>query len=158
MVKAVNENRYETFRLHDLIDKDAWEQAGEAWRGTGLAYFLLTVYPVTSSVMSTIGIHRAQGKPDFSDRDKAIVHVIFRQVDWLHRHGTNEPAGNLTVQLSPRQRQVLVHLLDGASKSEIAEKLSLSFHTVSDYTKAIYKHFSVSSKGELQAHFLVGQR
>jgi len=158
LVKAVNENRYETFRLYDLIDESTWATLGEAWRKTGLAYFLLTVYPITTNVMSLVGFHRVHGKPDFSDRDKSIVHVIFKQVDWLHRHGTNESAGKRSSQLAPRQRQVLVYLLGGASKSDIAEKLSLSFHTVNDYTKAIYKHFDVNSKGELQAQFLVGRR
>jgi len=88
----------------------------------------------------------------------ADVHLIFKHVEWLHRHGTNESAGKLSSQLAPRQRQVFVHLLRGASKSEIAEKLSLSFHTVNDYTKAIYKHFAVNSKGELQAQFSIGQQ
>jgi len=158
LVKAANENRYETFRLHDLVDQSTWVTLGEGWRKTGLAHFLLTVYPITSNVMSLIGFHRVHGKPDFSDRDKAIVHLIFKHVEWLHRHGTNESAGKRSSQLAPRQRQVLVYLLGGASKSDIAEKLSLSFHTVNDYTKAIYKHFDVNSKGELQAQFLVGRR
>jgi DNA-binding CsgD family transcriptional regulator len=40
----------------------------------------------------------------------------------------------------------------------VARRLTLSKHTVDTYVKRIYKCFSVSSRGELLAHFLSGGR
>ena len=45
-------------------------------------------------------------------------------------------------------------LLTGDTLKEVAQKLGLSEHTVGDYVKQIYKHFSVSSRAELLAHFI----
>jgi DNA-binding CsgD family transcriptional regulator len=41
---------------------------------------------------------------------------------------------------------------------EVAHKLGLSEHTVGDHVKQIYKHFSVSSRAELLAHFISGRQ
>jgi DNA-binding NarL/FixJ family response regulator len=66
----------------------------------------------------------------------------------------NVPAKDKVLNLSPRQRQVLSFLLAGHSLKEVAQKLELSEHTVGDYVKRIYKHFSVSSRAELSALFI----
>jgi DNA-binding CsgD family transcriptional regulator len=105
---------------------------------------------------STIGLHRRLGKPAFTDRDRAIVHVVFSQIDWLHRHGSDVPAKDHVLDLSPRERQVMIFLLGGDSQKEVARRLQLSEHTVGDYVKHIYSKFSVSSRSELLAHFLAG--
>ena len=55
--------------------------------------------------------------------------------------------------LPKRQREVLELLLQGASLKEIASELRISPHTVSDYSKALYRHFNVSGRAELAAIF-----
>ena len=57
-------------------------------------------------------------------------------------------------ELSPRLRQTLLRLLDGDSEKQIAGRLGISRHTVHIYVKALYKHFRVSSRGELMARCL----
>jgi DNA-binding CsgD family transcriptional regulator len=47
-------------------------------------------------------------------------------------------------------------MLKGDSRKQIAAALGLSEHTVGDYLKQLYRHFGVSSRGELQAHFIAG--
>jgi FixJ family two-component response regulator len=89
-------------------------------------------------------------------RDRALVHILSSQDDWLHHYGTNVPAKDKILKLSPRQRQVMSFLLAGDSLKEVAQKLGLSEHTVGDHVKQIYKHFSVSSRAELLAHFIPG--
>ncbi len=145
---------YTTFTRPELIADDAWELHGGPWRKTGFEHILLTIYPFTPQSFSSIGFHRRAGKPPFGERERSIVHVVFRQVDWLHRHGTNQPAGEKTVSLTPRERQVLLFILRGDSKKQIATKLSLSEYTVGDYMKQLHKHFEVNSRAELQAVFL----
>jgi DNA-binding CsgD family transcriptional regulator len=154
MVEAVRNNRYATFMRHDLLPDDPENEAVMTWGKTGFDSLLIAIYPLGGKeIYSSVGFHRRKGKPSFSQRDRAIVHLILGQVDWLHRHGTGTPEKGKVVQLPPRERQVLVLLLTGDAPREIAEKLGISEHTVGDYMKNLYKHFEVNSRGELQAFF-----
>jgi DNA-binding CsgD family transcriptional regulator len=139
--------------LTSKTDMSAFE---EELNRAGFAHFLVSVYPLNVGMTSTIGLHRRLGKPAFTDRDRAIVHVVFSQIDWLHRHGSDVPAKDHVLDLSPRERQVMIFLLGGDSQKEVARRLQLSEHTVGDYVKHIYSKFSVSSRSELLAHFLAG--
>jgi DNA-binding NarL/FixJ family response regulator len=56
--------------------------------------------------------------------------------------------------LPPRARQVLRCLLEGDGDKQIAARLAISPLTVNVYTKAIYKHFGVSSRTELLARWI----
>ena len=56
--------------------------------------------------------------------------------------------------LSPRLQQTLERLLAGDSEKQIAAHLGLSQHTVHLYVKNLYKHYGVSSRGELLARFV----
>ena len=84
------------------------------------------------------------------------MQTVSSEADWLHHYGTNVTAKDKILKLSPRQRQVISFLLAGNSLKEVAQKLELSEHTVGDYVKQIYKHFSVSSRAELLAIFISG--
>ena len=53
--------------------------------------------------------------------------------------------------LSPREADVALALLQGLAVKEIATKLLLSTHTISDYMKNIFYKLDVSSRGELAA-------
>lgn len=52
------------------------------------------------------------------------------------------------VQLSPREREVLVHLARGISIADIGVEISISRHTVGDHVKSIYKKLNISSRAE----------
>ena len=56
--------------------------------------------------------------------------------------------------LSARLRQTLEGLLAGEAEKQIAYRLELSPHTVHVYVKNLYRHFKVSSRGELLARFV----
>ena len=56
--------------------------------------------------------------------------------------------------LSPRQLQTLQRLLEGDSEKEIAFRWGVSPNTVHVYVKDLYRHFDVSSRGELLARFV----
>jgi DNA-binding CsgD family transcriptional regulator len=55
--------------------------------------------------------------------------------------------------LTPRERVVMAHLLQGASYKAIAAAMTLSVHTVHDHVKNIFRRLRVKSRGELQARF-----
>ena len=124
---------------------------------TGFAHFLFSWRPLDGGVFSGIALHRRQGRPPYTPRETALAHLVLGQVDWLHEHAP-PPATQETglSRLTPREREVLIHLLGGDGKQQIAAKLALSVHTVGDYMKAIYKRLSVTTRGELMAKFLPG--
>ncbi len=126
------------------------------WDRIGLCDSLLAVYPLGGIAYSAIGLHRRAPSPAFSERDRMIVHTVFQQVDWLHRFGSDVPASSRVLELSPRQREVLLYLLGADTQRQIALKMGLSEHTVGDYVKQIYRRFEVNSRPELLTHFRSG--
>jgi DNA-binding CsgD family transcriptional regulator len=56
--------------------------------------------------------------------------------------------------LSPRLRQTLDCLLDGDGEKQAAARLGISPATIREYVTRVYRHFGVTSRGELLAHFL----
>jgi DNA-binding NarL/FixJ family response regulator len=53
-------------------------------------------------------------------------------------------------QLTPREREVLAGLLQCRTYAEIANQLSISWHTVNSHVKAIYQKLHVCSRNELR--------
>ncbi len=63
--------------------------------------------------------------------------------------GAQLPAPLATIGLSPREREVVVLLLEGHRVSTIAQRLFLSPHTVRNHLKAIFRKAKVGSQAEL---------
>lgn len=126
------------------------------WRATGFDSFLLCTHPLDHNFSSNLGLHRRLGRPAFDKREKQLVHAVYHGVTWLHNYGANEAVRATTLLLSPRERQTLVFVLAGHSHKSIAERMQISLHTVNDYVKQLHKHFSVTSRAELQANFFLG--
>lgn len=59
--------------------------------------------------------------------------------------------------LTPREREVALRVVDGLSDREIAERLSLSPHTVRQYVKRVYRKLEVDSRVAL-TRLLLGTR
>jgi len=57
--------------------------------------------------------------------------------------------GARRTSLTPAQLRVYDLLVQGLIEKEVAAQLGISVHTVHDHVKAIYKTFSVSTRGEL---------
>ena len=55
-------------------------------------------------------------------------------------------APQLLAPLTPREREVATLVVDGLSDREIADQLSLSHHTISQYVKRIYRKLDVDSR------------
>lgn len=142
-----------------LMADGAWYQSVMYRRfrvPAGLDDLMVSLYPMPPRDLSAVGFHRAAGKGPFGDRERCLVHLITGEIDWLHRAGTDVPAAGDVLHLTPRQRQVLMLLLSGDSRKQIAGKLRISEHTVTDYMKALHRQFNVSSRGELLARFMSG--
>jgi DNA-binding CsgD family transcriptional regulator/GAF domain-containing protein len=63
----------------------------------------------------------------------------------LDREPPGRPAAPLRA-LTPREREVAALVIDGLADREIAERLYLSRHTVSQYVKRIYRKLDVDSR------------
>ncbi len=145
-----------TVDIQTLFSEPMWDRIGQTYFATGLRHCLISVYPISSDIYSALGFHRRDVQSPFSDRERLIVHALVQQVDWLHRHDTDVEARDSVLELSPRERQVMIFLLGGDSREGIAEKLSLSPHTIGDYIKGIYKRLGVNGRAELMAKFVSG--
>jgi DNA-binding CsgD family transcriptional regulator len=98
-----------------------------------------------------VGIQRCPGDEPFTERDKALVHLLHTSAPHVYaapRHEAPELEG-----LAPRLRPVLRYLLRGDAEKEVAAKLKLSRHTVHRYAQAIYQRLDVHSRGELLAKY-----
>ena len=157
IVAAAQGMHYVTMHRRDIADDAWWLQFGEIWRRTGLDHFLMNIYPISLNSYSATAFHRQSGKPVFSERERMIVHLVFKHLEWYHQRALQDPSQGKLLQLAPRERQTLMLLLSGQTKREIAENLGITEHTVGDYTKSIYKRFAVNSRGELQAVFQMGK-
>jgi len=117
---------------------------------------LLSIRPVQTGQVGVITMFKKFGAPHFSDRDTRISHILISEVGWLHDDSwPNHPRHEIS-DLSPRLRSVLTLLLHGEARKAIAHKLGLSIHTVGDYIKSVYRHFSVHSQAELIRRFVNG--
>jgi DNA-binding CsgD family transcriptional regulator len=85
------------------------------------------------------------------DEDGALVGVLELERE---RAGVS-PA--LLAALTPRESEVAVLVVDGLADREIAERLYLSHHTVSQYVKRIYRKLGVDSRVAL-TRALLGRR
>lgn len=92
------------------------------------------------------------GRP-FAARHRMLLQIAHSEQSWIYQGDVLlATRGGMTV--SPRQREVLDHLLAGHSEKQIAEKLGLSPNTVHHHIKALHRHFGVSSRSELLARWV----
>jgi DNA-binding CsgD family transcriptional regulator len=66
----------------------------------------------------------------------------------------SRPATRSIPGLSNRHAETLERLLAGDSEKQIAGRMGVSRNTVHCYVTALYRHFDVSSRGELLARFV----
>jgi DNA-binding CsgD family transcriptional regulator len=98
-------------------------------------------------------LHRARADKPFEPLQHRLVHLLH---DELRRSWQPDPAMSYPdpcADLAPRLQQTLARLLAGDSEKEVARHLGLSRHTVHHYVVGLYRHFQVSSRGELLSQY-----
>lgn len=154
-------DRHVTHTRRQLVGDAEWYLSRfylEYRHAAGLDDFMFSHYPLgdPAGTLSTLGFHRGLGVAPFGARELCLVHLVASQIDWLHREGSDVPAADHVVSLSPRLRQVMLLLLTGLSRKQIARELGLSEHTLTDYMKDLHRRFNVNSRGELLSRFISG--
>jgi DNA-binding CsgD family transcriptional regulator len=59
--------------------------------------------------------------------------------------------------LTPREQEVTQLVLRGATTAQVAQRLSISPHTVNDHLKAIFDKTGARTRGELSAKLFFGE-
>lgn len=68
-----------------------------------------------------------------------------------------QPAQDVEVHLTPREKEVLTLIAKGLSIKHVADHLSISAHTASGYLKIIYRKLQVNTRAEVTQH-AIGMR
>jgi DNA-binding CsgD family transcriptional regulator len=153
---AVIRKRNLTITRQKLMSDDKWRASpvGRMCREAGFDRFLASIRPLGSHSYSGLILYRRVTAPAFSPSERHLVHAVFQHIDWVHEDPIVEAASQPFPELTPRERQVMLLLLGGDSRKQLAAKLALSEHTVADHLKGIYRKLGVRSRAELLAKFL----
>ena len=91
----------------------------------------------------------ADGQPPLSPAIARRLIEHFRQAPGPEASGqAAPPLGVTSVSLTPREREVLSLLAQGVQIQDIADRLTLSRHTVGDHVKNLYRKLNISSRAE----------
>jgi DNA-binding CsgD family transcriptional regulator len=146
-----------TLALRQHLGDEQWfsNAFNRRYRQGWLDDAIFSILPVQPQQLVTgIGIHRREGRPAFTPREAQMVHIVAGEVRWLHEAIIPGNKGQGVPELTARQRQVLLLLMEGHAVKRVAHLLDLSYHTVDGYVKQVYRHYDVSSRAELMRKFL----
>lgn len=146
-------------RLRQQIDPEDQFRASKLYsiyETLDIAPGIMSCRPVDATTLSAISIHRRITRPLFSERESRLAHILLSEIPWLHPRGARADDIATVPSLSPRKRSLLMLLVAGQSREQIAKNLNLSKHTVNDYVKEIFRSFGVNSQAQLIARFLSG--
>jgi DNA-binding CsgD family transcriptional regulator len=141
----------------DIFSDAEWETT-PAMRGmlarAGWDDWIHSVRYSSNDTWSNFFLARQIGKPDFGEEESVALDLAMSGVSWMHSSIEESLPPETFVGLTPRQRIVMLMLLDGAARKTIARQLRITEDTVGDHIKSIYSHFRVGSASELAALFL----
>jgi DNA-binding CsgD family transcriptional regulator len=126
------------------------------WVDAGFEHVLVSVCTLEAQSYSGAVFYRRLQEPPYGKRERAIVHAMFQQIDWMHRSVVQVAALVSATDLSQREREVLMRVLAGESRKTIAATLHVSLHTVADHLKQIYRKLGVKTGAGLMAKFIQG--
>lgn len=139
-----------------LIEDRSWYRSQsyfDFFRSSSIDHHCQTFAVINGTQDSHTGCYllRALKRPDFSEREKMIVHESNLAIASYVGGRLARYSGSPLEALTPRQRDVVRCALDGDGDKQISLRLNISKHTVNDHLKAIYKRFGVCTRAELAA-------
>lgn len=143
--------------IHELVTVEAWH-ASEGFnrfhRPSDTDGLVASARMMGPGRVEFLGACRGIGDKPFGGRERNVNALLHREVAGLigRRLATEDQLGRHG--LSPRVRVVLECLLNGLSEKQIAQSLHRSPATVHRHITALYRHFGVSSRGELLSYFI----
>lgn len=147
-----------TLSRDEIWGRETWYRSktfNEIHRACGIDDYVMSVRATDIPGRSlSIWVHRGVGEKGFTECERAqicIVHDIISHELGGFLARADEPR---LATLTARQRQVLARLLRGDAEKQIAFEFDLGRATVHDHVLALYRHFGVSSRGELLSRFV----
>lgn len=155
LAKMMLGGKHQTSRRYDLMSDDVWDTSTiiqDCFTTRGLGDLIYSVYPTSqAAIFSVVGLVRKTERSHFSRSDSELTHVVLANVGWLH---ASSPAIPLSKnRLTPTQRVVLSHLLEGLRRAEIAVLMGISSQTARDHIRAVLRLYGVRDQLELVCHF-----
>ncbi len=142
---------------HDLFSDLEWDampfMRTQLEKG-GWSSWLNSAFYSDRDTWNSLFLLRDAGSLEFSRIDADIVHLAMIGLPWLRTCAEEVVPPETFVGLTARQRTVMLMILDGLPRKQVAHRLNIAEDTVGDHLKAIYAHFGVSSASELAALFL----
>ena len=126
-----------SLRVILLADSEDHARVFQAICAGASGYLLKDESPDQDQIMESVREVMAGGSP-MSPRVVTLVLEMFLQLA--------QPAKDF--RLTERERQILELMKQGLIKKEIATRMKLSFHTVDDYLRNIYKKLQVHNQAE----------
>ena len=160
VIPRINDQGQVTTRRCDAYSDQEWSKnpaKRKMLNRCGWEGWIHCVRHFTNETWSHMGFLRNVNRPDFSPQDAAIIDLSMARIQWLHASADETLPPETFANITLRQRDVMLMLLEGLSRKQIAHQMGISEDTVGDHIKAIYKHFDVRSATELAGRFLKNQ-
>lgn len=147
-----------TLRAHlrfDAIDEATWRSSPSRrlQEELGVRDQVVGAVPLGANLEMYLGLQSRSARAfDTADREalkQLLSGLVGPGLRLMHACGM---AGQ--GELTPREREVLEHLLDGLAEKEIASELTLSTRTVHHHVTSVYRKVGVHSRGELMGRWL----
>jgi DNA-binding CsgD family transcriptional regulator len=124
-------------------------------RPAALDGYIMSLAPNPQTGVTTfLSVHQDQSDPAPTPRAQAMLALLHRRIAPLVGTRLTSRTQPGRHSLSPRLRQTLDGLLAGQAEKQIARHLGISPATVHEYVGDVYRHFNVSGRSELMAHFI----
>lgn len=102
-----------------------------------------------------MGLAASEKGAEYDKNDLSIVHAAANQffVAYADLVGMNDTP-NVEIKLTEREREVVLWLARGKTKSEISDILVISESTIKRYCESVYKKLNVNERGQAVAKSL----
>jgi len=142
----------------EIWGRESWYRSqtfNDIHRECGIDDYIISICPTSiARRCTTLWLHKGVGARDFTSRERAIVSLVHMTINaeiGSFLAAADEPR---LAGLTDRRLEVLGRLLMGDSEKQIAYHFDVARATIHDHVLAIYRHFGVSSRGELLARFI----
>ncbi len=157
IIAKMGDAKSSTDLRRDIMSDEQWATFSHMRRQLALGGWGSWLHSVRYSdhdTWSNFFLLRNTGKEEFGCPEAVIVDTVLNSIPWLQSTAAEFLPPEAFLGITPRQRTVMLLLLDGLPRKTIARQLEIAEDTVSDHIKSIYTHFGVNSAGELAALFL----
>lgn len=140
----------------DIVDCNQWESTEvyeNFYEPVGLYESIRSAHRLPGGGVSIVNFATGRA-PVPGARERELLTLIHRGVAVGYHDRLTRWTHVSALGLTPRQLDVLGHLVAGEAERTIALRLGRSTATINEHIQAIYRHFCVKSRAELMSYLL----